>query len=283
MQTPASSADRADLHLHTTASDGRLTPAELVEKAHTAGLRAIAVTDHDTLAGVAAAQQAGAALGVEVIAGVELSVTVEAREIHLLALFVDLGYEPLLEHLAWFAEQRTLRAARMVEQLQTLGIEVSMRDVETQADGGAIGRPHVAAALEAVGAVESSYDAFDRYIGNDGPAFVGKPSFPAAEALQLVHAAGGLGVLAHPGHWVPDHVVMALIRDGLDGIETVHPSHDYLVTKYYRDLVRDFGLIETGGSDFHGSRARDEEVFGTLTVPYDVVARARQRIQRRAA
>lgn len=286
MSLPAStstSGARADLHLHTTASDGRLAPRELVAKAHRAGLQAIAVTDHDTVAGVAAAQAEGRSLDVEVIAGVELSVTVDDREVHMLGLFVDPGYEPLQDHLAWFAEQRTVRAAGMVERLRTQGVPVSMDEVQAQAGGGAIGRPHVAAALEAVGAVGTMQEAFERYIGNGAPAFVSKPTYPAAEALRLVHEAGGLGVLAHPGHWTPDHVVMALIRAGLDGIETVHPSHDYLVTKYYRDLARDFGLIETGGSDFHGVRPRDEEVFGTLTVPYEVVARARRRIRRRAA
>lgn len=267
--------DRADLHTHTRCSDGRLPPEALVALAHERGLLALAVTDHDTVEGVAPAQAEGTRLGVEVVAGVELSTTVGDEEVHLLGYFFDPAHPALREHLAAFQDARRDRAQAMVERLNALGVPLRWEAVAAQAQGPAIGRPHVAQALVEGGFVEDPATAFDQYLGDDGPACVSKPRFPARDALAMLHAAGGIGVLAHPGHWTSDATVMTLIRAGLDGLETLHPSHDAMLTRYYRRIARDFGLIETGGSDYHGFHPSDDARFGQAAVPHAWVERAR--------
>jgi hypothetical protein len=266
---------RADLHTHTHCSDGRLTPEALVALARERGLRALAVTDHDTVGGVEAAQAAGERLGVEVIAGVELSTTVDREEVHLLGYFFDPAHPALREHLTAFQEARRTRAQAMVERLHDLGVSLRWEAVAARTEGAAIGRPHLAQALVDGGFVDDPGAAFEQYLADGGPACVPKPRFPARDALAMLHAAGGIGVLAHPGHWTSDATVMALIRAGLDGLETIHPSHDAMLTRYYHRIARDFGLIETGGSDYHGIRPSDDARFGQVTVPYAWVDRAR--------
>ncbi len=267
---------RADLHTHTLCSDGQLSPTELVAKARQCGLKALAITDHDCIDGLAEAQAAGARYGVEVVAGVELSVTVAEVEVHLLGYFFDPDHPGLRAHLAAFQERRRERALRMVERLNTLGVPLTFEEVEAQAQGQALGRPHLAQALLNGGYVETSQEAFEQYISDRGPAFVPKPMFPAQEALALLHEAGGIGVLAHPGHWTGDTTVMALIQAGLDGLETIHPSHDASLTQYYRRLARDFFLLETGGSDYHGPRPDVADAMGRYTIPYPWLDRARK-------
>ncbi|HET6567213.1 MAG TPA: PHP domain-containing protein [Rhodothermales bacterium] len=268
---------RADLHLHTTCSDGELTPAQLVQKAARRGLQLIAVTDHDTVDGFEEATGTGARIGVTVISGVELSVHVDSREIHLLGYFFDPKHERLLQQLAQFREQRSDRARSIVERLNGVGIPLTFEAVLAQARGEALGRPHVAAALESAGHVADRQEAFQRFLGPAGAAYVPKPEFPARKALSLLHEAGGIGVLAHPGHWTPDAVVSTLVKEGLDGIETVHPSHQPWITAYYERLAERYGLVQTGGSDYHGSRPKDEENIGTFTISLSQVETIRAR------
>ena len=194
--------------------------------------------------------------------------TVAGQEYHLLGYGMDVADGRFQDYLDLFRRRRFERAEQMVDQLRTLGVGLSFDQVLDQAAGGALGRPHVASALVASGHVATPQEAFERYLGNKGPAFVPKPEFPAEDALDLVHEAGGVAVLAHPGHWTSDADLMHLIRSGMDGIETVHPSHDDTLTRYYRRIARDFVLLETGGSDYHGTRPYDEEAFGRYTVPY---------------
>lgn len=267
---------RADLHTHSSCSDGLLSPAELVAKARKHGILALALTDHDTVDGVAEAMEAGKRWGVEVLSGVELSVTVGETEVHLLGYAFDLENEGLRRHLDAFREARAERAAGMVARLNELGIPLDLAVVHEKAAGGTLGRPHVALALVEGGHVETYQEAFDRYLRDGAPASVAKPLFPAEEALAMLHAAGGIGVLAHPGHWTSDRVVMSLVRAGMDGIEVVHPAHDAMLGRYYRQLARDFGLIETGGSDYHGVRPGDEENLGRYSIPYPQVERVRR-------
>lgn len=268
-------APRADLHMHTLCSDGSLSPAELVARAQSVGLSAISVTDHDCIDGLAEAKEAGALLGVEVVAGVELSVTVEDTEVHVLGYFFDPDHAALRAHLDAFQVYRRRRAEAMVARLHDLGVALPVEAVWAQAKGGALGRPHVAEALLAEGFVTTQQEAFERFIGDRAPAFVPKPLFPAAEALALLHEAGGIGVIAHPGHWTRDTTLMSLIRSGLDGVETIHPSHDASLTRYYREVARDFGLLETGGSDYHGPRPDSEDRLGIYTIPMAHLERAR--------
>lgn len=264
------------MHAHTHCSDGHLSPTALVAKARACGLKALAITDHDCIDGLAEGQAAGVRHSLEVVAGVELSVTVAAEEVHLLGYFFDPGHAALRDHLEAFQQQRRARAARMVERLNASGVSLAFEAVEAQAKGRALGRPHVAEALVTEGYVATTQEAFERYLRDDGPAFVAKPLFPAREALALLHEAGGIGVLAHPGHWTSDATLMILIRAGMDGIEVIHPSHDATLNRYYRQIARDFVLLETGGSDYHGPRPDSDDPMGRFSIPYPWVERARR-------
>lgn len=277
----------ADLHTHTTCSDGQLAPAALVQKAAERGLSVLAVTDHDTTAGVAEAQEAGRACGVHVVPGVELSVTVhhdgpssntngsagdssrdDGEEIHLLGYAFDPAHEGLRDHLARFKDVRRERADRMAARLTDLGHPLTLDDVEAQAaEGAVLGRPHVAQALVAAGHAPDTRAAFDRLIGDGKPAFVQKPRFDAAEALALLHDAGGIGALAHPGEWTTGRTFHTLLEAGLDAVEVVHPSHDDRLTRYWRRQAETWGLRQTGGSDYHGPRDGEEDPFGRYTAP----------------
>lgn len=264
------SAPYADLHTHTLYSDGQLAPAALLEKAAARGLGMLAITDHDTIAGWEAAQAAAARSPVELIPGVELSVTVSDQEVHLLGYGFDPSHAGLRAHLERFTEARRERARRMVEKLNAHGIELSFEAVEqAAAEARSIGRPHVATALVAAGHVASHDEAFEQYLHRDGPAYADKPAFPAGDALDLLHAAGGIGVLAHPGDWTSGRLLYQLRRVGLDGIEVWHPSHDAPLVEYYERLGRDFDLALTGGSDYHGHRPGDEERFGAYGLTPD--------------
>ncbi len=241
----------ADLHTHSRCSDGHDAPTALVRKAANHDIRVLSVTDHDTVAAWHEVQQAAAQCGIRAVAGTELSVTVDDDEVHLLAYGFDPEHPGLREHFDAFVEARDERMREMVGRLQAAGIDIAEDDVP-QDDARAIGRPHVAAALVAVGAVDTAQEAFDRYLTPGTPGFVPKPPVPAEDALTLVHDAGGIGVLAHPGHWTPSRHVVSLIRAGLDGIEIVHPSHDDHLRGYYRRLAERNDLLQTGGSDYHG-------------------------------
>lgn len=254
---------RIDLHAHTVVSDGTLTPTELVELAAREGLAAIAVTDHDHVGGIAEARRAGERLGVEVVPGIELSVSHRAGEFHLLGYLLDPEESRLLAALATLREDRAGRAARIVERLNALGVDVSIEDVAREAGtdgGGSIGRPHVARALMAKGLVGSMKEAFDLYLADGRPAAVPKRKMTAQEALALVHGAGGVAVLAHPVT-VRVEAREALVRElaqlGLDGIEVTHSKHGAAEREAFGSLARELGLVETGGSDFHGENKPD--------------------------
>ena len=245
-----------DLHLHTTASDGHWSPSELVSQALEAGLEVMAVTDHDTVAGIAEAVEAARGKPIEVVAGVEISATCNGQAVHLLGYFFDPGDDALQEYLHNMEEARVTRAHRIVERLQALDIDITFDKVQAHANGASIGRPHIAAALVESGAVDTEQQAFDEYLKNDGAAYVAKPKRPASHAIDLLHRAGGISVLAHPGHWTRLVTIEEMTQAGLDGIEVRHPAHDRGLTRYYGRKANDFGLIPSGGSDAHG---RDDE------------------------
>ncbi|HEY0776730.1 MAG TPA: PHP domain-containing protein, partial [Gemmatirosa sp.] len=241
-------AGTVDLHTHSTASDGVLPPTAVVEAAHAVGLAAMALTDHDTVAGVAEAQAAGARLGVDVVAGVELSAHVGSDEIHLLALHLsDVG--TIAGELARFRDDRVSRAEQMVARLNALGVPVTMDDVLREAGAGAVGRPHVARAVVARGGALDVRDAFDRFLGDGRPAAVEKPRLAARDAIALAHAAGGIAVWAHPGAAGRRDRVAPLVAVGLDGLEVLHPRHCADDRQRLNALVDFFGLVPSGGSD----------------------------------
>ncbi len=267
---------RADLHTHTTASDGRLSPPGLVEKAHLRRIAVLSITDHDTLGAYPTAALAAERYGVELIPGVELSANVDGDDVHLLGYGFDLGDEGLRAHLARYRDERHARASEIVDRLAALGRPVRLERVLEIAAGGAVGRPHIARALVEAGHAQTLQGAFTLYLGDGGPAFVPKGRASAEELIALVHAAGGVCVLAHPGTWVEVRFVERLVADGLDGVETVHPAHDDGLREHWRAVARRFGLLETGGSDYHGFGERDDERFGAYTVPAERAAPLRR-------
>ncbi|MBT3346558.1 MAG: PHP domain-containing protein [Gemmatimonadetes bacterium] len=242
----------ADLHTHSSCSDGLRTPTQAVEEALAAGVRVLSLTDHDTVAGIDEAIAAGEKHGVSVVPGTELSAHVNERELHLLAYFVDHHSERLATHLVELRRRRHERGAAMVERLNGLGVPVTLEDVLERTAGGPLGRPHIAAAIVASGAAMNKEEAFVRFIGDRRPADVPKPRSPAAEVIGLVHELGGVAVLAHPGMVVSEPVIQKLVEVGLDGVEVYHPAHQPPQIEHYLDIAERYGLLTSGGSDSHG-------------------------------
>ena len=270
-----------DLHAHSTASDGSRAPMAVVAAARAAGLLAIALTDHDTMAGVAEATAAGSDLGIRVVPGVELSAMDADREIHILGLHVE-PTSAIETALSEFRDSRFVRAVRMVEKLNEIGVPITVEAVLVQAAGGAIGRPHLARALIEEGWARDSRDAFDRYLGAGKPAFVPKHRLSVAEAIALVHAGGGLAVLAHPGGEGRRDTIERFAALGLDGVEIRHPGHSAEDTARIGALVEFLGLVPSGGSDWHGA-ADGPRVLGAMRVPADWLARQDARVAARRA
>lgn len=267
-----------DLHTHSSYSDGLLSPAALVAEAAARGVRFLGLTDHDTVAGIPEAQQAGAELGVEVIPGVELSTALASGEdIHLLGYFVDPSHPELLAGLAAFAAARQERAARILARLREIGIALDEDEVYALSGHGTIGRPHIARALVAAGHAADLSDAFSRLIGRNKPAYIPRPRVDPRDAIALVKAAGGVPVLAHP--FSPggvEGVLDRLVPAGLQGMEVDYGEYTESDRATLRQIASRRGLIATGGSDFHGPGVGNPaRVLGGPPVPEAAVAHLR--------
>ena len=252
-----------DLQVHTTASDGALAPTKVVEAARDAQLYAIAITDHDTVDGLDEAIEAGDRLGVRIVPGVELSTHFEDEELHLLGLHVT-ERESMRTALAGLQLGRIARAERIVATLNASGIPVTMESVLAEAAEGAVGRPHVARAMIAGGWVRDFREAFDKWLGLGKPAYMSKARFDVAEAIALVHRAGGLAVWAHPGEGATPLRVQKLAGVGLDGVEVLHPSHPPYLVQRLIETVEKAGLLPSGGSDWHGTHEGPRRLGGQL-------------------
>ncbi len=248
----APSGPYVDLHSHTTASDGRATPDELIALAKAADLQAVAITDHDTLDGLPDAQRAADLAGVTLVPGIELSTIDGTREIHLLGLHLA-STAALASQLVAVQAARVDRAAEMVVRLNKLGMPVTMEMVQHEAAGGAVGRPHVARALVAGGWVRDVRDAFDRFLGDGKSANVGKLRIELADGIALIHDAGGVAVWAHPQGEGNKERIGRFAELGLDGVEVRHPSHSSEDLARLATLCEHFGLLKSGGSDWHGA------------------------------
>ena len=270
---------KADLHLHTLYSDGALLPRDLLDQARQAGLTTVSITDHDNTGALPEALEYGARIGVDVIAGVELSTTIEGQDIHLLGYFVDPGNPTLQDYLAVFRTERYRRAERIVARLHDLRVPLPFEAVLERAGRGSIGRPHVAAAMVDLGLIEGYQEAFARYLGFGRPAYERKYQVSPREAVRLVAEAGGLSFIAHPGTAVDERVLLTLIKEGVDGIEVVHPSHSEERTAYYRGIAEEYFLLTSGGSDFHGGRKNDDDALGRYTISTDSIAVMRRRLR----
>lgn len=262
----------ADFHLHSTCSDGADAPEEVAARVAAAGARAFALTDHDTTAGNPAAAAAAAAHGLICLHGTEISTQFERMEIHVIALGCREGDPALEAALARLRASRETRSTAIVEKLQRLGIDIAPQLAETGAnEGGSTGRMHIAAALAAHGTVRRPQDAFDRLLNPGKPAFVPREKLPLAEALELVHAAGGLAFIAHPGlgHTTRKALPRLLLLP-FDGIEAYHISHTPGRTEEFSQLARERGLLISGGSDCHGG-IKGRRELGRVRLPWHAV------------
>ena len=257
-----------DLHLHSTASDGLAAPARVVEHARGAGLQAIALTDHDTVAGVAEAW-AAATPGLRVVAGCEFSVRAWWGELHLLGYFLPVDDPTLLEFLSHQVARRADRGRAIVERLGELGVPLDFAAVEQEADGAAIGRPHVARALVRTGQVDTFAEAFDRLLSDRGPAFVPKDLPALRDVTALVRDVGGVTSAAHLKERAGKRTLARLVEEGVDAVETLHPSHDPTVVHSIRTHAPRLGLLMTGGSDWHGPNDTRRSALGSMEVPIE--------------
>lgn len=267
---PASASAPAsfvDLHMHSTASDGILTPSQVVASAVSIGLRAIALTDHDTVAGFAEARDAARGTPLRVLAGVELSASQGEDEVHLLGLHLE-HLEVMHRELGVFRDARRERAVQMVARLNAIGVSIKFDDVLSAAKGGtgALGRPHVAKALIDNGWARDHRDAFDRYLGQGKPAFLEKRRLSLREAIAMVHRTGGIAVLAHPGSAASQTRLKELQQQGLDGVEVLHPGHSQDDRRRLLESARALGLVVSGGSDSHGA-PEGSRAIGSMQVP----------------
>lgn len=270
-----------DLHLHTTASDGRCSPEELVDRCARLGLRAISVTDHDTRAGEAAARARAVERGIEFISGIEVTSVHDGRDVHLLAYNLP-AKAPELE--ALIAEQRRLRVGRareIAERLARVGAPIDIDALiasASQASGKAVARPQIAQYLIAAGHVSSVDEAFDRFLGETCHAYVPHQGASPATVIALIARARGVSSLAHPGRLNRDGLIPDLVDAGLSCIEAYHSAHDASAQAHYLDLARRYGLLVTGGSDYHGEGTRHAECFGVVGLDSAAFERLKERL-----
>ncbi len=286
MREAGGRSGRADLHVHTTASDGSFSPAEAVDAAASLGLAALAVADHDTVGGVGPALQRAAELGPgapEVIPAVEINTDFDEGEIHILGYFIDWENEEFVRTLERLRAGRLNRATRILHKLESLGVPVSLERIISLREEGSVGRPHVARAMVEAGHVRTIREAFERYLSRGRPAYVARERFTPVEAVRTIGRAGGVPVLAHPGGDATPALIRELIATGLEGIEVFHPEHDRREELYYAALVREHDLVATGGSDSHGSNSPYGADIGAVTVDYGVVKELRRRKEGRRA
>ncbi|HEX5474556.1 MAG TPA: PHP domain-containing protein [Vicinamibacterales bacterium] len=267
-----------DLHLHTTASDGALSPAALVRRAALAGLTVISITDHDTTAGIAPAAAAARTAHLALVPGIEITAVTEARDLHMLGYFIDPDAPALAAFLVTQRTDRVRRVSQMAQRLMSLGCAIDAAPILADASRGrSVGRPQLAAALVAAGHVRSREEAFARYLDFRGPAFVPRRGPPPEAVIAIVHDAGGLASLAHPGPSRSDHLIPALVDAGLDALEVRHSDHDDATENRYRALAEKYSLLVTGGSDFHDDVGHRQGGLGRVTLPASDFARLNAR------
>jgi predicted metal-dependent phosphoesterase TrpH len=274
-----------DLHMHTTASDGRCTPRELVDRVAGAGVTVMAVTDHDTTASVAEIQALATARGIDAHAGIEITAVEDGRDVHVLGYFLDPTEPGLIEFLRVQRETRVKRVHVIAARLAELGVPIDLQALLEEAQrnvGRSIGRPQVARALQQAGHVKDTKEAFDRFLANDGPAFVSRPGSPPEVVAGIIHRAGGVASLAHPGRTRIDPLIERFAAAGLDALEVYHSDHDENTVQRYHRLASDLGLLMTGGSDFHGDPTHGIEP-GAASLPREEWERLNAARRRHAA
>lgn len=259
----------ADLHIHSYFSDGFLSPTQVVAYAAGAGLSAIALTDHDTVDGLDEAMTAGEDYNVEVLTGIELSATIDDRDIHILGYMFDHRDEAFRRSVALYKQERFHRAEKIVQKLNRFGVGVDMDQVMARAGKGAVGRPHIADAVVHAGFAKDTNSVFRDFLGYGASAYEDKYKISPEMAIRLIHDAGGVAFLAHPSIGMKQKYLHQVISSGIDGIECTHPKHTDDASRYFQRIVQQHRLLESGGSDCH---ARDGNIFiGKYPVPYGVI------------
>jgi 3',5'-nucleoside bisphosphate phosphatase len=265
----------ADLHLHTNLSDGSLSPLELVKLCKRRGLKCISVTDHDTLDSYTATKPYADMLEIEIIPGIEVSSVWQGRDVHILGYFCDPTNLAMNTELEESAKQRVSRAKAILKKLSQLGVNVHFEKVMGYCKGKVVGRPHIAMALVDEEYVSNFGEAFNKYLGEGAPAFVEKRGLNPQQTIRLIENAGGIAVLAHPYKSGVDALIPDLVEAGLKGIETYTPAQKGSVARRYRELALHYGLVETGGSDFHTESSPYSP--NCMKMPYTVVEELRER------
>jgi predicted metal-dependent phosphoesterase TrpH len=253
-----------------------------VHRAKNAEIDILSITDHDSINAIEEATKIGEKIGIEIIPGVEISSDLRGAEVHILGYFIDIENKELEHYLSFFREERVLRAGRIVEKLNNLGFEITLDDVLDKAKNSAVGRPHIAQAMVEKEIVKSYFEAFNKFIKNDGPAYEPKVHLSPQSAFKIISDAGGLSFIAHPAH-MPESMIKELIDAGADGIEVIHPSHSKELIRFYRGIVNQYFLLESGGSDFHGGKREDDDKFGKFFTKPVVVDAMRTRLIKNSA
>jgi predicted metal-dependent phosphoesterase TrpH len=285
------SDDVIDLHTHTLHSDGSSSPQELVRLAVEAGARAVAITDHDTVAGLAEGYDAARALGIEFIRGVEISAEYSPGTMHILGYYIDAESKVLSSSLDELRDGRDKRNPEIARRLQALGLDIDYEEVRQIAGNEVVGRPHFARVMQEKGYVESIQDAFNRYLGKGAAAYVEKKRLSPAQSIDLIHQAGGVAVLAHPYQLnldadETDRLIGELAGLGLDGVEAIYSRHSDAQRNLYSEMAARRGLLITGGSDYHGTYKPDISIvrgLGDLRVPYSLLKELKARAASRAS
>ncbi|MGQ9454490.1 MAG: PHP domain-containing protein [Armatimonadota bacterium] len=265
----------ADLHVHTTASDGALTPTEAVQEARRVRLASIGITDHDSVDGIGEALVASKIYGVDVVPGVEISALHDGTEVHILGYFVDHEHPELLKEMCALKEARIERASLMVKKLNSMGVPIDLDRVFEIARSGSVGRPHVAQAIYELGLAPSVEAAFGRFLYDGGPAYVPRLEIQAVRAIELIKNAGGVPCLAHVAKLRRDDLIIELLKAGIAGIEVYHPDHPTAASRFHRRFAERHGLLVVGGSDAHCLPHSRAGGIGSITVAYDVVEQLR--------
>lgn len=261
----------ADLHIHTFYSDGTSSPEEIVQTALQAGLSCIAITDHDSLDGIAPTRLAAQGQDLEIISGIELSTEINGKDIHILGYHFDEKNSLLLEAVHRAQAARVERVKTMIEKLKGLGVkDIELEEVCRLTQSKSVGRPHLAAILKEKGAVKDISQAFDKYLGEGCPAYVPKMKQTPQEAIALIRQSGGVAVMAHPMSTNKDELIRSFVEAGLQGIEVYYPNCPDVVIHYYAKLAQKYNVLATGGSDYHG-KAKPNTYMGKARIPYEVV------------
>jgi len=271
---------KADLHIHTTASDGLLSPQQVVKWANKKRLGAIAITDHDTISGIdEAIEESKKYPTLEVIPGIELSCEYNSTEVHILGYFIDHNSSQLKNITDELKTSRLTRGQKIVEKLNQLDINISVQEVKEIAKEGFIGRPHIARVLISKKYVNSMEEAFDKYIGRDKPAYVNRYKLSVIDSIKIIHSAGGVAVLAHPSLIDNKDIIPGIIRSNIDGIEVIHSKHSSNDILEFYKLADKYNLIKTAGSDCHGILINSQPMLGDFSIEYKQVEKLKNKAE----